>query len=88
MRIVDQWGNTDIPYENAAIMLDDGNIIAYMPAAAGNNLKILLAEYSDRDMARTAMKKLRIAYQRSTYTIEKSFGQFTEYFQFPPEEHL
>lgn len=88
MRIIDQWGSADIPYENAAITLDEGNVIAYLPAAAGNNLKVLLAEYSDGDVARAAMKKLRIAYQRSTYTIEKAFGQFTEYFQFPPEEHL
>ena len=88
MRIIDQWGSADISYENAAIVLDEGNIIAYMSAAAGNNLKILLAEYSDGDVERTAMKKLRIHYQRNLSTFERAVGNMTEYFQFPPEEHL
>lgn len=88
MRIIDQWGSSDIPYASTAIMLDDGNIIAYMPAAAGNNLKVLLAEYSDSLVAKKAMKKLRIAYQRHENEFESAIGNLTEYFQFPSEEQL
>ena len=88
MRILDQWSTADIPYDSACIYRDEGNIIAYLPAAAGNNLKILLAEYSDMDKAKAAMKKLRIAYQRSLNAIDVAFGQFTEYFQFPQEADL
>ena len=89
MRVLDQELSCDIPYDGACIMRDDGNIIAYLPAAAGNNLKILLAEYRDPENAKKAMKKLRIAYQRNIDSpFDRVVGKMTEYFQFPPEEHL
>lgn len=88
MRILDEWGVADIPYENAAITIDDGNVVAYLPAAAGKNLQILLAIYSGTEVAKVATKKLRIAYQRHENAFDSAVGALTEYFQFPPEEHL
>lgn len=88
MRILDQWGINDIPYKNAIITIDDGHVLAYLPAATGKNLQILLAIYSDTEVAKVATKKLRIAYQRHENAFDSAVGALTEYFQFPPEEHL
>lgn len=90
MRILDQWGISDIPYEQVCITIDDGNVIGYISAVAGNNLRILLAEYSDTQVAKKAAKMMRIAYQRykTTDTLKSMLGESNQYFQFPPEENL
>lgn len=64
MRVIDQYGGSDIPYENACIMIDEGNIVAYMPAAAGNNLRVLMAEYSTIEAAKEAMEWLHDDYKQ------------------------
>ena len=90
MRILDQNGISDIPYEHAVIMIEEGAIIAYMPAAAGNNLRVFLAAYSSFDIAKKALKKLHIAYQRANEnnSISCMVNAPSLYFIFPQEEDL
>lgn len=85
MRIIDQNGLLDVPYENTVIAIDDGDIIAHI---SGLNSSYMMASYSSTEIARQALKKLLIAYQRHENEIERAVGRLSEYFQFPPEEHL
>lgn len=90
MRILDQFGVSDIPYEQAVIMVEEGAVIAHMPAAAGNNLKVFLASYTSSEVAKKAVRKLHIAYQRveEHNAISCMVSEPSQYFIFPQEEDL
>ena len=89
MRVIDQCGCIDLNYDNATLCIDDGNIIAYIPSSPNNALCLLMAEYSDIDTANKAMKQLQIQYhQLMTDSVIAIAGNSTQYFKFPPKEHL
>lgn len=86
MRIIEQYGAFDLPYNISAIRTDnDGCVYASIP---GIDIVYVMAVYSSEEKAKEALKKLRIAYQRHENEIERAVGRLTEYFQFPLEEHL
>lgn len=85
MRIIDQVGVFDVPYDTSIVVIDDGNIVAHIP---GMNGSYIMASYSSTDQAKEALKKLMIAYQRHENEVERAVGRLTEYFQFPLEGHL
>ena len=90
MRLIDQIGCCDIPYEQVVLEIDEGNILARTPDGS----KFLMAEYSDIETAQKALKKLWIDYQKSIECKRLSFKPFeytglaSEYFRFPTEEQL
>jgi hypothetical protein len=86
MRLIDMWGASDIPYEQAALIIDEGCILAQFP----NGSKYLMAEYSDIETAKKVMRNLHIAYSKSSEDpISKTYlGKMSECFYFPAEEEI
>lgn len=84
MRLIDTWQTCDLPYEQTALAIDDGNIVAHF-----GDRTILMAEYSDIEIAKKVMTKMRIAYQGLLHdAIAVTTGHHSEYFRFPTEEYL
>lgn len=87
MRVIDQYGCADIPYEQTTIVVDGGSIIARIPDGG----KILMAQYSSIEVAKKAMGKMWRAFQKSeSPTLNDVFSNSdaVNFFQFPKEEHM
>lgn len=86
MRIINQNGCVDLPYEQTVFVKDEGSIVARLPD--GN--QILMAQYSDSERASQAMQKMRNACIsiKDYDPISQTLWKPSEYFIFPPEEDL
>lgn len=87
MRIVDQSGCVDIPYEQTVLVIDEGSIVARIPDGG----QILMAQYSSIEVAKKAIEKMWRAYQKSeSPTLNDIFSNSdaVNFFQFPKEEHM
>ena len=87
MRLIDQDGCADLPYETTTLVIDEGSVIARIPDGG----KILIAQYSNIEKAKKAMRDLRIAQQKlleDDPMVRTYYGKPSEYFLFPSEEEL
>ena len=92
MRILDELGCVDLPYESTMLAIDDGSVIAHL----ADGSKILMAQYETIEKAKMALRKLRASYQKAVESERTNLNQHrfeytnitTEYFQFPTEEDL
>lgn len=86
MRIVDQSGYVDIPYEQTVLVIDEGSIVARIPDGG----QILMAQYSSIDVAKKAIGKMWRVYQRSEApSLDDVFSNnAVNFFQFPKEENM
>lgn len=90
MRILDELGCVDLPYESTMLAIDDGSVIAHL----SDGSKILMAQYDTIEKAKMALRKLRASYQKAVESGRTNLIPFeytnitTEYFQFPTEEDL
>lgn len=90
MRILDELGCVDLPYESTMLAIDDGSVIAHL----ADGSKILMAQYDTIEKAKLSLRKLRASYQKAVESTRTTLIPFeytnitTEYFQFPTEEDL
>lgn len=74
MRLINQTGDIDVPYESSAIARADGLIVAYSVNYDSN--KIVMGMYSTEEKAKKAMKRLHNIY--AEFTIANIVFRFPE----------
>lgn len=100
MRVISQYGNVDLPYEQLVVYHAMESVIALY-----NGEKYVLGEYSSKEKSYKAMEMLRKVYENNVFyhctASSKRFEEVqsilseeqfqkatTEYFQFPQDDEI
>lgn len=100
MRIISQYGELDLPYEETTIkVFGDGEVVAFALSDLGGSDYILMAKYSTKEKAMKAMEMCRNRYLSRTELqggfdaingryVQPNFWVLPRIFQFPQDNEI
>lgn len=83
MRVISQYGNVDLPYEQIVVYHAMENVLALY-----NGEKCVLGEYSSKEKAYKAMEMLRKAWINETVEFTHGIYHRNIVFQFPQDDEI
>lgn len=83
MRVISQYGNADLPYEQIVVYHAMESVLALY-----NGEKCVLGEYSSKEKAYKAMEMLRKAWINETVEFTHGIYHRNIVFQFPQDDEI